>query len=131
VVIEHSDGREVRVPLTPDRPVADVTRDVLGAVERLAGAVTINPKPQEVQWTVPLDEDREHTSYDAEQAAAYFAAARKAAQVLAEFRAPFRGRSTPVNAWWGTFDVVVSMYSGNPADPPSRDFIMRNSGDAE
>src|SRR5918996_3766877 len=34
-VIEHSDGSEVRVPLTPDRPVADVTRDVLGAVERI------------------------------------------------------------------------------------------------
>src|SRR5829696_5436488 len=31
-VVEHSDGRTERVPLTPDRPVGDVTRDVLGAV---------------------------------------------------------------------------------------------------
>src|SRR6267154_2416171 len=28
-VVEHSDGRETRVPLTPDRSVGEVTRDVL------------------------------------------------------------------------------------------------------
>src|SRR5450759_2729978 len=30
-VLEHSDGRGERVPLTPDRPVGEVTRDVLSA----------------------------------------------------------------------------------------------------
>src|ERR1700704_3980233 len=34
-VVEHSDGREHRTPLAPDRPVAEVTREVLAAVERL------------------------------------------------------------------------------------------------
>ena len=130
-VIEHSGGRETRIPLTPNRSVADVTHDVLAAVGRLAGAVEINPSPQEVPWQAPLDEDHEHATYDAEQVANYFAAATQAALVLAEFRAPFRGRSTPVNAWWGTFDLAVSLFSGRPADPPSDDFIMRNGGDAE
>ena len=51
--------------------------------------------------------------------------------MLAEFRAPYRGRSTPVNAWWGSFDLAVNLFSGAPADPPSDDFIMRNSMDAE
>ena len=46
-------------------------------------------------------------------------------------RAPYRGRSTPVNAWWGSFDLAVSLYSGNPASPPSRDFITRNAMDAQ
>jgi Family of unknown function (DUF5996) len=130
-VIEHSAGREIRIPLTPNRPVAEVTREVLEAVERLAGAVQINPTPQEVPWQVPLDEDYEHSTYDTDQVAAYFDAATQAALVLAEFRAPFRGRSTPVNAWWGTFDLAVSFFSGQPADPPSDAFIMRNGGDAE
>ena len=130
-VVEHSDGSDARVPLTPDRPVADVTQDVLAAVDRLAGTVTINPTPQEVPWTVPLDEDREHSTYDAEQVAAYFAAAREAAHVLGEYRAPFRGRSSPVNAWWGSFDLSVVLYSGKPAEPPAQDFITRNSADAE
>ena len=30
-------------------------------------------------------------------------------------RAPYRGRSTPVNAWWGSFDLAVSLFSGAPA----------------
>jgi Family of unknown function (DUF5996) len=130
-LVEHSDGREVRVALTPNRPVADVTRDVLDAVERLSGPVAINPKPQEVWWEVPLDQDYEHTTYDPDQVAAYFIAASEAAGVLAEFRAPYRGRSTPVNAWWGDFDLSVVLFSGRPADPPSDDFIIRNSADAE
>jgi hypothetical protein len=130
-VVEHSGGREVRIPLTPNRPVADVTREVLEAVARVAGVVEINPAPQEVPWQVPLTDDYEHTTYDADQVATYFGAATQAALVLAEFRAPFRGRSTPVNAWWGTFDLAVSLFSGRPADPPSDDFIMRNGGDAE
>ena len=51
--------------------------------------------------------------------------------MLAEFRAPYRGRSTPVNAWWGSFDLAVSLFSGRPAVPPSNDFIMRNAMDAQ
>jgi hypothetical protein len=130
-VVEHSGGREARIPLTPERPVAEVTREVLEAVARVAGPVEINPSPQEVPWQVPLDEDLDHATYDSDRVATYFEAATQAALVLAEFRAPFRGRSTPVNAWWGTFDLAVSFFSGRPADPPSDDFIMRNGGDAE
>jgi Family of unknown function (DUF5996) len=130
-VVEHSSGHTELIPLMPDRAVGDVTRDVLAAVRRLAGPVTIDPTPQEVAWHAPLDADTEHTRYDPEQVAAYFQAAGRAALVLAEYRAPFRGRSTPVNAWWGSFDLSVSMFSGQPAEPPSRDFIMRNAMDAQ
>ena len=130
-LVEHSDGDVRRVALTPDRAVGDVTREVLDAVRGLAGAVEIDPKPQEVPWSAPLDEDTEHTTYDPPQVASYFAAATRAALVLAEFRAPYRGRSTPVNAWWGSFDLAVSLFSGLPADPPSDDFIMRNAMDAQ
>ena len=129
--VEHSGGRETRIALTPSRPVAEVTREMLEAVGRLAGEVRINPTPQEVPWTVPLDEDTEHATYDADLVATYFTAASQAALVLAEFRAPFRGRTTPVNAWWGTFDLAAHFYSGKSVDPPSDDFIMRNGGDAE
>jgi hypothetical protein len=108
-----------------------VTRQVLDAVRALAGEVRINPTPQEVPWTVPLDEDAEHATYDISAVNRYFAAGTQAALVLAELRAPYRGRSSPVNAWWGTFDLAVSMFSGRDEDPPEDDFIVRNSADAE
>ena len=130
-VVEHSGGRVERVGLTPDRPVGAVTREVLAAVRGVGGAVEIDPAPQEVPWSVPLDEDDVHAHYDPGQVGDYFAAATRAALVLAAFRAPYRGRSTPVNAWWGSFDLAVNLFSGLPADPPSDDFIMRNAMDAQ
>jgi hypothetical protein len=130
-LVEHSDGRERRYALTPNRAVGEVTRELLEAIGALAGRVEINATPQEVSWSVPLDKDGEHASYNADQVAAYFAAATRAALVLGAFRAPYRGRSTPVNAWWGSFDLAVNLFSGQPADPPSQDFIMRNAMDAQ
>ncbi|WP_217914640.1 DUF5996 family protein [Miltoncostaea marina] len=129
-VAEHSGGGERRVGL-PGRSVGEVTRTVLAGLRELAGDVRINPTPQEVPWTVPLDEDDEHASYDPDEVAAYFAVATRAALALAAFRAPYRGRSTPVNAWWGSFDLAVNLFSGDPAAPPSDDFIMRNAMDAQ
>jgi hypothetical protein len=130
-VVEHSDGRSQSVALAPNRSVGAVTRELLAAVARLGGEVEINPRPQETAWTTPLDEDEEHATYDAGQVETYFAAATQAALVLAALRAPYRGRSTPVNAWWGSFDLAVSLFSGLPADPPSGGFIMRNSMNAQ
>jgi hypothetical protein len=130
-VVEHNAGQARRVPLTPDRPVAEVTRDVLAAVTQLAGPVKVNLVPQEVPWHQPLDEDYEHARYDKERVAGYFAAASQAALVLAAFRAPYRGRSTQVNAWWGSFDLAVALFSGRPTAPPADDFINRNAGDAQ
>jgi hypothetical protein len=130
-VAEHSDGRTHRIPLGPDRPVGAVTREVLAAVRDLVGPVRFDPRPQETPWTTLLDEDDEHTTYNPIQVTEYFAAATQAALVLAAVRAPYRARSTPVNAWWGTFDLAVSLFSGEPVDPPSQDFIMRNSANAQ
>jgi len=130
-VVEHSGGFAERIPLTPDRAVGEVTRDVLATVRAVAGEVHIDPAPQEVAWSVPLDADTEHASYDPAQVSDYFAAATRAAMVLAAFRAPYRGRSTPVNAWWGSFDLAVSLFSGMPTNPPPGGFIMRNAMDAQ
>jgi hypothetical protein len=130
-VLEHSDGHAARVALTPHRSVGEVTRELLQRARELAGPVEIDPTPQEVSWTVPLDEDEDHARYEVEHVSRYFEAATRAALVLAEFRAPYRARSTPVNAWWGSFDLAVNLFSGQRAEPPSRDFIMRNAMDAE
>jgi hypothetical protein len=130
-VLEYSDGRGLRIPLTPDRAVGEVTREILAGVQGLVGAVEINMKPQETPWTTPLDEDTEHATYDADRVADYFAAATSAALVLAALRAPYRGRSTPVNAWWGSFDLAVGLFSGLPVEPQAADFITRNAGDAQ
>ena len=131
VVVDHNNGKGGRVALTPHRSVGEVTREILPLVRGLAGDFEVNLTPQEVTWSVPLDADDEHARYDSDRVEAYFAAATQAALVLAAFRAPYRGRSTPVNAWWGSFDLATNLFSGQPADPPSHDFIMRNAMDVQ
>jgi hypothetical protein len=130
-VVECSRGDVRRIALMPDRAVGTVTREVLRAVAELSGTVEFDPTPQEVWWSAPLDDDTDHVDYDPDAVALYFAAATRAALVLGEYRAAYRGRSTPVNAWWGSFDLAVNLFSGAPADPPSDDYIVRNAMDAE
>jgi hypothetical protein len=130
-LVEHSNGRSSHTALIPDRSVAAVTKEVLEAFRELGGEFDIDLTPQETAWSTPLDEDTEHACYDPDQVTTYFAAATRAAIVLAKLRAPFRGRSTPVNAWWGSFDLAVNLFSGQPAKPPSQDFIMRNAMDSQ
>src|SRR5436305_8767461 len=38
-LVEHSSGREIRIALTPNRAVGEITRELLEAVGRLAGPV--------------------------------------------------------------------------------------------
>ena len=130
-VAEHSAGGVHTVTLLPDRSVGEVTRELLDGIRALAGDVGIDPTPQEVPWTVPLDQDDQHARYDAAAVGTYFGAVTQVALVLARFRAPYRGRATPVNAWWGSFDLAVNLFSGRPAEPPAPDFIMRNAMDAQ
>ena len=130
-VIEHTAGSTARVALTPDRSVGAVTRDVLAQARGIVGDFEIKTAPSEVPWSVPLDEDEEHVRYDVAAVTRYHRAAAEAALILRAFRAPYRGRSTPVNAWWGSFDLSVSLFSGAEATPPAEDFITRNAMDAQ
>src|SRR6202035_2235503 len=57
-VVEHSERPEAyRTALTPDRPVGQVTREVLDAIRGMAGQFELDLRPAEVPWTVALDED--------------------------------------------------------------------------
>ncbi len=104
--VRHSDGSTATVALTPDRPVGRVTREVLAAVAAVAGPVTIDTRPQEVPWSVALDADEMHATYDTTQVEAYCGAATKAALVLQAYRAPFFIMRNAMDAqeiavgWW-------------------------------
>jgi hypothetical protein len=62
------------------------------------GEVQINLEPQETPRQTPLDQVTEHATYEPAAVERYFIGATRAALALSEFRAPYRGRSTPVNA---------------------------------
>src|SRR6202167_3592677 len=55
-IVEGSGGTEQRIALAGQRSVGAVCRELLAALHRVAGKVEINVTPQEVSWSVPLDE---------------------------------------------------------------------------
>src|ERR1700760_2837763 len=65
----------------------DLRRHEAVAEHTTGGERRIAPTPQEVDWSVALDADDEHATYDPGPVAAYFAAATRVALALAAFRA--------------------------------------------
>ena len=117
-------------PASAEPAVADVTARRGRARSRgFGGAVAIDPRPQEVRVDGRVGRGPRARELRARARVGLLRRGDPGALVLAAFRAPYRGRSTPVNAWWGSFDLAVSLFSGVPAEPPSDDFIMRNAMD--
>jgi hypothetical protein len=127
LVIDASDGQTRQVQLAP-RTVADFYRDVMDTLRGLGIAVQISDKPQEVPNPIHFSEDMTHKSYDAEYATRFWRALAAAETVLAEFRARFAGKCSPVHFFWGSFDLTVSRFSGRPAKvKPDADYITREA----
>ena len=116
LVIRASDGGERTLPLAP-RTVADFYEDVMAALADLGLPVRINPKPNEVPEAIPFPRDREHKSYDAEQANRCWRVLVEADRVMKAFRSRFIGKCSPVHFFWGAFDLAVTRFSGRPAPP--------------
>jgi hypothetical protein len=130
LVLRASDGGLHRVPL--GGPVAYFYQAVVTALRRMGIAVEISELPSEVPDPIPFPEDREHHTYEAEQAHRFWQVLSRVDTTMKSHRAGFRGRTSPVHFFWGTFDLANTRYSGRPATPPpGAGTIMRLSEDAE
>ena len=124
-------GESRRVALTA-RPVADFYADFMSNLGALGIQADFRPIPDEVSDPIPFAEDTVHSTYDPEWANRFWRVLSQADLVLKEHRSRFRGRTSPVHFFWGTFDLANSRYSGRPATPPPGvGRIERLSGDAE
>jgi hypothetical protein len=131
VWISVSDGSRHVLQLTA-RPVAEFYADFMRALDELGITVKINPIPQELPDTTPFDLDTKHHSYDAEAVHRFWRVLTQVDALFKKHRAPFRGRHTPVQIFWGGLDLCYARYSGKPAaPPPSGPWIYRKSMDAQ
>jgi len=131
VRIQESDGASRGIPLV-GQPVKEFYRQVIGTLKDLGAEVAITPTPSEVANPIPFPEDDRHASYDPEWARQFWRVLLQADTAFKEFRAPFRGKTTPVQFFWGTFDLSLARYCGRPAEPPpGADPIRRRAMDAE
>lgn len=130
--IVRSDGRARSIALVPARCVADVYAEIVDALRELDLAVRIWPVSVEVPNPIRLDTDREHDAYDPDAVQRFFDILTRVGAVFTEHRAPYRGKHTPVQFFWGSFDLAYVRFSGrDAAPPPNADPIMRVAMDAE
>lgn len=130
LVLRSSDGGIESRPLGGS--VAGFYRDVMRALQRLEADVAISVVPSEVSEPIPFPDDRVHDTYDEAHASRFHRVLSMVDLVTKEHRAGFRGRTTPVHFFWGSFDLALTRFSGNPATPrPDATVIERFGGDAE
>lgn len=131
VDVAVSDGQMRSIALLPPRGVADFYQEFMSTLGALGIDAKISTMPQEVPDPIRFTQDRRHATYDPEYANRFLRILSQVDAVFKEHRAPFRGRHTLVQFFWGSFDLAYARYSGRPATPPSTDVIMRSAMDAE
>jgi hypothetical protein len=123
LLLQVSDGRSFALPLRP-MPVAEFHAAVLAALDRFGIRAPVNPVPVEVVDRTPLDQDRHHASYDREAVHRLHRVLVESDQVFRAFRGRFLGKGSPVQFFWGAFDLAVSRYSGRGNPEPPTDPVM-------
>lgn len=131
VTIVTTRGEIERVPLV-SRPVADFYREFMSRLRSLGIEVRIWTTPTEVPDPIPFPQDTVHATYDPTWANRFWLILSQVALVMEDHRARFRGKTSAVQFFWGTFDLANTRFSGRSATPPpNADFIARIGGDAE
>jgi hypothetical protein len=131
VTVRTTRGRQERVELRP-QPVAKFYAALMDALTAAGVPTKISELPSEVPNPIAFPSDTEHKSYDPEAVTRFWHALSSIDIVLKEHRARFRGKVSPVQFFWGSFDLAYTRYSGRLLDPPQdADVITRYSHDAE
>ena len=95
--------------------IAAIHAELLTMLERHGLPTSFNQRPSEIADAVPFADDLSPRRYDRSSADRLRQAFAVILPVFERFRAGFCGKSSPVQLWWGAFDLAVSRYSGRAA----------------
>lgn len=118
LTLQTSDGRSESIALAP-MPVADFYAAFVARLHRLGIDVHIWTTPCEIEDCIRFDHDRRHAQYDRAYVERFHQALVQSARVMNEFRTRFIGKVSPVQFFWGSFDLAVTRFSGRTAPPPT------------
>ena len=122
LAVHVSDARSRSMRLVA-RSVADFYVEFMSLLESLGIQVKINTHPAEVDDGIPFEDDRVHAAYDPVYVSRWWRILLGVSRVLDQYRTPFIGKSSPVQFWWGSFDLGTTRFSGRPA--PARPWPAR------
>jgi hypothetical protein len=130
VAVRTGSGRVEHIALQP--PVASFYADLMAALERAGVPVEISTLPSEVPDPIPFPDDTVHATFDAAAVTRFWRVLLAVEAVLREHRARFRGKTPPVQLWWGSLDLTTTRFTGKAVAPPAgADAITRVGSDEE
>ena len=116
LVIETSWGAVRELKLEP-QSVAEFYKQFMAELLELGIDVHIHAIPDEFPNPIPFEKDDVHASYDADAVNRFWRILVWSDSVFKEFRARFIGKASPVQFFWGSFDLAVTRFSGRVAPP--------------
>jgi len=124
--IRTTDGDEQSLALVP-RSVADFYREVMALLREMRLPIAIWPMPVEIPSPIRFDRDTEHHAYDPDAANRCWQIFMNVGRVLETTRCGFLGKCSPLNFFWGSFDLALTRFSGRPAPPREGPAFMRDA----
>jgi hypothetical protein len=110
--------------------VASFYAETMACLEALGITMQIDTTPQEVPDPIPFERDTIHDSYDPHAVNRWWRVLTSSAGVMMEHRRWFRGKASPVQFFWGSFDLTATRHNGEPAPvPPGKGYIYRVAED--
>jgi len=100
-------------------------------LSRCSGSRSINTLPTEVANPIPGDVNRTNSAYDPDPVTRWWRIQLQTARVLDVYRSAFAGKSSPVNFYWGSFDLNHTRFSGRPAPRPHGPLFYQLAEDQE
>jgi hypothetical protein len=116
LAIHASDGNSRSMALVA-RSVADFYDEFMSSLKSLGIDVKITTHPVEVDNDIPFQDDQVHAAYDPVYVNRWWRILLGVSRLLERYRSPFVGKSSPVQFWWGSFDLSTTRFSGRPAPP--------------
>ena len=114
MVLWASDETREEVPLNAGS-IAALHKRLIAMLDRNGLPSDFDGKPNEIEGAIPFAADNRARDYDRESAARLREAFAAMLPVFARFRAGFAGKASPVQLWWGSFDLAASRCSGRKA----------------
>ena len=114
LTIRSSDGGVAGFSLHP-QSVAAFYSTIQFELAKLDLQVKIQSKPNEVANSIPFEQDKSHSAYDAVYVNRFWRVLLQADRLFKKFRARFIGKCSPVHFFWGAPDLAVTRFSGRRA----------------
>jgi len=111
VMLQPGIGQALSIPLKP-MSVAAFHGRFVEKIGELGGNPAFSGKPNEIPEALPFAEDTAPRPYDADAVTRFHRALETVNRVFQIFRTGFRGKTSPVHLFWGSFDLAVTRFSG-------------------